>query len=61
MDSVPKRVTTDNESMDSSDCSQHSEPEGKFRDDNEGFIHIPQPLPAPIILNRVGGLSFIPE
>jgi hypothetical protein len=36
--------------------SQHSEPEGVLRDDDDGgFVHIPQPLPAPDIANEGAG------
>ncbi len=62
IDSVPNgSAISDDESMDSSVCSQHSEPEGEFRDDDDGFIHIPQPLPAPNIVNEGAGPNIIPE
>jgi hypothetical protein len=61
-DEVPNSVTiSDNDSMDSSVYSQHSEPEGEFRDDDDGFVHIPQPLPAPNIVNEKAGSNIIPE
>jgi hypothetical protein len=61
VDSVPNGATiSDDESMDSSVCSQHSEPTGEFRDDNDGFVHIPQPLPAPNIIYEGAGPNIIP-
>ncbi len=51
--SVSNGVTiSDDISMDSSAYSQHSEPEGEFRDDDDGLVLIPQPLPAPNIVNE---------
>jgi hypothetical protein len=47
--------------MNFSVCSQHTEPEGEFRDDADSFVHIPQPLPAPNIVNGGAGLNIIPE
>ncbi len=49
--------------MDSSVCSQNSEPDGEFRDDydNHGFVHIPQPPPAPNIVNEGAGPTIAPE
>jgi hypothetical protein len=61
MDSVPNGTTiSDDSSMDSSVCTQHSEPEGEFRDDDDGFVHIPHPLPASNIVNEGAGLNIIP-
>jgi hypothetical protein len=42
-DSVPNGATiSDDDSVVSSVCSQHSEPEGEFRDDyDDGIVHIP--------------------
>jgi hypothetical protein len=61
-DDVPNNaVISDDDSVDSSVYSQHSEPEGEFRDDNDGFVHIPQPLPAPNIVNEGAGPNIIPE
>jgi hypothetical protein len=52
---------SDDDSVDSSVYSQHSEPEGEFRDDDDGFVHIPQPFPAPNIVNEGAGPNIIPE
>ncbi len=43
--------------------SQHSEPEGEFRDDDnyDGFVHIPQPPLAPNIVNEGAGLNLVPD
>ncbi len=42
-DSVPKNAgISDDDSVVSSVCSQHSEPKGEFRDDyDDGIVHIP--------------------
>jgi hypothetical protein len=61
-DDVPNGATiSDDDSVDSSVYSQHSEPEGEFRDDDDGFVQIPQPLPAPNIVNEGAGPNIIPE
>jgi hypothetical protein len=61
-DDVPNGAAiSDDDSVDSSVYSQHSEPKGEFRDDDGGFVHIPQPLPAPNIVNEGAGLNIIPE
>ena len=54
---------SDDDSMGSEVCSQHSEPEGEFRDDydDDGFVHIPQPPPAPNIVNEGAGPNIVPE
>ncbi len=54
---------SDDDSMDSSVCSQHSGPEGEFRDDydNDSFVHIPRPPPAPNIVNEGAGPNIVPE
>ncbi len=54
---------SDDDSVDSSVCSQHSEPEGEFRDDYDdgGFVHIPQPPPAPNIVNEGAGPNIVSE
>jgi hypothetical protein len=50
-DSVPDGAAiSDDDSVVSSVCSQHSEPEAEFRDDyDDGIVHIPRPPPAPNI------------
>ncbi len=59
---VPNGATiSDDDSVDSSVYSQHSEPKGEFRDDDDGFLHIPQPLPAPNIVNEGAGPNIICE
>ena len=61
-DDVPVGAAiSDDYSMDSSVYCQHSEPQGEFRDDDDNFDHIPQPLPAPNIVNQGAGLNIIPE
>ncbi len=63
-DIVPKGAPiSNNDSMVSSVYSQHSEPEGEFRDDDnyDGFVHIPQPPLAPNILNEGAGPNLVPE
>ncbi len=63
-DIVPKGAPIfDNDSVVSSVYSQHSEPEGEFRDDDnyDGFVHIPQPPLAPNIVNEGAGPNLIPE
>ncbi len=51
---------SDDDSMDSLVC-KHSESKEEFRDDDYGFIHIPQPLLALKIVNEGAGLSIIPD
>jgi len=62
---VPGRdVISDNDSDASSVCSQNSEPEGEFvddYDDDDGFLHIPNPRPAPNIINEGAGPNIVPE
>ncbi len=63
-DIVPKGAPiSNNDSVISSVYSQHSEPEGEFRDDDDydGFVHIPQPPLAPNIINEGAGPNHIPE
>ena len=61
-DDVPNGTAiSDDDNVDSSVYSQHSEPKGEFRDDDDGFVHIPQPLPAPNIVNEGAGPNIIPE
>ncbi len=62
-DSVPNgSAISDDDSVVSSVCSQHSEPEGEFRDDyDDGIFHIPQSPPAPNIQNEGAVLNLIPE
>jgi hypothetical protein len=54
---------SDNDSVVSSVYSQHSEPEGEFRDDDNynGFVHIPHTPLAPNIKNGGAGLNLVPE
>ncbi len=54
---------SNNDSVVSSVYSQHSEPEGEFRegDDYDGFVHIPHTLLAPNINNEGAGLNLVPE
>ncbi len=54
---------SDDDSVDSSICSQFSEPEGEFRDDydDNGFVHIRQAPPAPNIINEGAGPNIVPE
>jgi hypothetical protein len=54
---------SDDDSVDSLVGSQHSEPEGEFRSDydGDGFVHIPQPPPAPNIINEGAGQTIVPE
>jgi hypothetical protein len=60
--SVPNdAIISDDESMDSSVCSQHSELKGELRDNDDGFVHIPQPLPAPNIVNEGANPNIILE
>ncbi len=56
-------LISDNDSVVSSVYSQHSEPEGEFRDDDDynGFVHIPQSPLAPNIVNEGSGPNLIPE
>jgi hypothetical protein len=63
-DIIPKGAPiSNNDSVVSSVYSQHSEPEGEFRDDNDydGFVHIPQPPLAPNIVNEGAGSNLVPE
>ena len=54
---------SDNDSVVSSVYSQHSEPEGEFRDDDnyDGFVHIPHTPLAPNIKNEGAGPYLVPE
>jgi hypothetical protein len=61
---VPERAPISyDDSVVSSIYSQHSEPEGEFWDDDndDGFIHIPDPHPAPNIAHEGAGPTIIPE
>jgi hypothetical protein len=64
-DPVPGRgAISDNKSDASSVCSQNSELEGEYVDDydvDNGFVHIPNPPPAPNIVNEGAGLNIVPE
>ncbi len=63
-DIVPKGAPiSNNDSVVSSVYSQHSEPEGEFRDDDnyDGFVHIPRPPLAPNIVNEGAGPNLVPE
>ena len=63
-DIVPEGAPiSDNDSVVCSVYSQHSEPEGEFRDDDnyDGFVHIPQPPLAPNIVNEGAGPNLVPE
>ena len=63
-DIVPEGApVSDDDSDVSSVYSVHSEPEGEFRDDfdDDGFIHVPEPPPAPNILNEGAGPNVVPE
>ena len=61
-DDVPNgAVISDYDSVDSSGYSQHSEPKGGFRDDDDGFVHISQSLSAPNIVNEGAVPNIIPE
>jgi hypothetical protein len=63
-DIVPEGAPiSDNDSVVSSVYSQHSEPEGEFRDDDnyDGFVHIPQPPLAPNIVSKGAGPNLVPE
>ncbi len=53
----------DDDSVVSSVYSQHSEPEGEFWDDDDydGFVHIPDPPPAPNIAQEGAGPTIVPE
>jgi hypothetical protein len=51
---------SDNESVVSSVYSQHSEPEGEFRDDDNDVVHIPYPPPSPDIENEGAGPNIVP-
>jgi hypothetical protein len=54
---------SDDDSVVSSVYSQHSEPEGEFRDDDDydGFVHIPEPPFAPNIVVEGAGPNLISE
>ncbi len=54
---------SNNDSVVSSVYSQHSEPEGDFRDDDDydGFVHIPHTPLAPNIENEGAGPNLVPE
>jgi hypothetical protein len=61
-DDVPDGAAiSDDDSVDSLVYSQHSESKGEFRDNDDEFVHIPQPLPAPNIVNKGAGPNIIPE
>ena len=62
-DSVPNGAAiSDDDSVVSSVCSQHSESEGEFRDDyDDDIVHIPQPPPALNIQNEGAGPNIISE
>ncbi len=63
-DIVPEGAPiSDNDSVVSSVYSQHSEPEGEFRDDDnyDGFVHIPHTPLAPNIENEGAGPNLVPE
>ena len=63
-DIVPEGAPiSDNDSVVSSVYSQHSEPEGEFRNDDDyyGFVYIPHTLLAPIIKNEGAGPNLVPE
>jgi hypothetical protein len=65
VDPVPDRAAiSDDKSVASSVCSQNSEPEGDYvddYDDNDDFVHIPNPPPAPNIVNEGAGPNIVPE
>jgi hypothetical protein len=65
VDAVPDRAAIlDDESVASSVCSQNSEPEGDYvddYDDDDGFVHIPNPPSAPNIVNEGAGPNIVPE
>ncbi len=63
-DIVPEGAPiSDNDSVVSSVYSQHSKPEGEFRDDDnyDGFVHIPHTPLAWNIENEGAGPNLIPE
>ncbi len=63
-DIVPEGAPiSNNDSVVSSVYSQHSEPEGEFRDDDNynGCVHIPHTPLAPNIKNEGAGLNLVPE
>jgi hypothetical protein len=63
-DIVPEGAPiSDNDSVVSSVYSQHSEPEGEFRDDDDydGFAHIPHTPLALNIKNEGAGPNLVPE
>jgi hypothetical protein len=63
-DIVPKGAPiSNNDSVFFSVYSQHSEPEGEFRDDDDhdGFVHIPQPPLAQNIVNEGAGPNLVPK
>jgi hypothetical protein len=63
VDPVPDcAALSDDESVASSVCSQNSELEGDYvddYDDDDGFVHIPNPPPAPNIVNEGAGLKTL--
>jgi hypothetical protein len=66
VDPVPDcAAVLDDESVASSVvCSQNSEPEGDYvddYDDDDSFVHIPNPPPAPNIVNEGAGPNIVPE
>jgi hypothetical protein len=65
VDPVPDcAAILDDKSVASSVCSQNLEPEGDYvddYDDDDGFVHIPNPPPAPNIVNEGAGLNIVPE
>ncbi len=63
-DIVPEGAPiSDNDSMVPSVYSQHSGPEGEFRNDDncDGFVHIPYTPLAPNIKNEGAGPNLVPE
>jgi hypothetical protein len=63
-DIIPEEAPiSNNDSVVSSVYSQHSEPEGEFRDDDDydGFVHIPHTPLARNIENEEAGPNLVPE
>jgi hypothetical protein len=63
-DIVPEGAPiSDNDSVVLSTYSQHSEPDGEFRDDDDydSFVHICEPPLAPNIVNEGAGPNLVPE
>ncbi len=62
-DSVPNGATiSDDDSVVSSFCRQHSEPEGEFRYDcDDGIVYIHRSPPAPNTQNEGADPNIIPE